>query len=247
MSIWGKIIGGAAGLAIGGPVGGLVGLALGAAVDEGVSRTSESGRDARRQVTFTIGVIALAAKMAKADGRVTKEEIAAFKQVFRIPPGEQNNVARIFNLAREHTAGYDAYARQIADVMRGQQTVLMDLLDALFFIAKADGEVHPNELAYIRSVAEIFGFSSASIEELVNRHVGPDPNSPYTILGVKPDISDAALKQRYRALVRETHPDRMMAEGVPAEMVAVATRRAADINTAYDAIVAQRAKDKSTS
>lgn len=240
MSIWGKIIGGAAGLAVGGPVGGLVGLLLGAAVDEGVERAGPSPA-ARRQVTFTIGVIALAAKMAKADGYVSRAEIRAFQQVFRVPPGEEKNVARIFNLAREHTAGYEAYARQLAGVMHDNRAVLADLLDALFFIAQADGEIHPNELAYIISVAQIFGFSAAEIEEITARYIGPDRESPYTILGVAPTVSDSELKQRYRALIRETHPDRMMAEGVPPELVAVATRRMAEINTAYDQIVAARA------
>jgi len=240
MTIWGKIIGGAAGLALGGPVGGLVGLLLGTAVDETISRSDADNRENRRKVIFSIGIIALAAKMAKADGRVSAEEIQAFKQVFRIPAGEEKNVARLFNLAREHVAGYDAYARQIADVMRGNSAVLMDVLEALFFIAEADGDVHPNELNYIRSVAEIFGFSKTTIEDLVERHVGPDPSSPYTVLGVRPDISDAALKARYRQLVRENHPDRMIAEGVPSDLLAVATRRLATINTAYDTIMASR-------
>ena len=239
MSIWGKIIGGTAGLALGGPIGALIGLSVGAAVDAGIG--SASGEtDETRQVTFTIGVIALSAKMAKADGQVTREEVDAFKQVFRVPPHEMANVGKVFDMARQHTAGFDAYARQIADLMRGNRTVLADVLDALFFIAKADGHVHPNELNYIRVVAKIFGYSPAEIEGLVNRHVGTDPESPYTVLGVEPTIDTPSLKKRYRELVRENHPDRLIAEGVPSDMIAVATRRAAEINSAYDAIMQSR-------
>lgn len=239
MSIWGKIIGGTAGLALGGPIGALIGLSVGAAVDAGIgSTTAENGET--RQVTFTIGVIALSAKMAKADGQVTREEVDAFKQVFRVPPHEMANVGRVFDMARQHTAGFDAYARQIADLMRGNRTVLADVLEALFFIAKADGHVHPNELNYIRVVAKIFGYSPAEIEGLVNRHVGADPESPYTVLGVDPTIDTPALKKRYRELVRENHPDRLIAEGVPSDMIAVATRRAAEINSAYDAVMQSR-------
>ena len=239
MSIWGKIIGGTAGLALGGPIGALIGVSVGAAVDAGIEATTPE-TDETRHVTFTIGLIALSAKMAKADGVVTREEVEAFKQVFRVPPGEMANVGRVFDMARRHTAGFDAYAQQIADLMRGNRTVLADVLDALFFIAKADGVVHPNELNYIRVVAKIFGYSPSEIEALVARHVGADPESPYSILGVDPTVDAVSLKKRYRALVRENHPDRLIAEGVPSDLIAVATRRAAEINAAYDKILEQR-------
>jgi len=239
MSIWGKIIGGTAGLALGGPIGAIIGVSVGAAVDAGLGAVTPE-TDETRHVTFTIGLIALSAKMAKADGQVTREEVEAFKQVFRVPPEEMPNVGRVFDMARRHTAGFDAYAKQMADLMRGNRTVLADVLDALFFIAKADGVVHPNELNYIRVVAKIFGYSPDEIEGLVARHVGLDQESPYAILGVEPIIDDASLKKKYRALVRENHPDRLIAEGVPSDLIAVATRRAAEINAAYDKIVEQR-------
>jgi DnaJ like chaperone protein len=239
MSIWGKIIGGAAGLALGGPIGALLGLAAGAAVDAGVKAATDPD-DATKKVAFSIGVIALAAKMAKADGHVTREEVDAFKQVFRVPLEEMRNVGRVFDMARQDTAGFDAYARQIASLMRDNRPVLADLLEALFFIAKADGEVHPNELNYIRAVAKIFGYRKAEVDELVHRHVGADPDCPYGVLGVDPSVDDAELKEHYRKLVRENHPDRLIAAGVPNDFIAVATRRAAEINAAYDRIVQDR-------
>jgi len=242
MSIWGKIIGGAAGLALGGPIGALIGLTVGAAVDAGVS-TDTVDPEKTRHITFTIGVIALSAKMAKADGQVTREEVDAFKQVFHVPTAEMANVGRVFNMARKHTAGFDAYARQIADLMKDNRGVLGDLLEALFFIAKSDGHVHPNELNFIRAVAKIFGYSKQQIDQLVHRQVGAEPNCPYGVLGVEPSIGSAELKVHYRNLVRENHPDRLIAEGVPNDLIAVATRRAAEINAAYDTIVADRAKE----
>jgi len=240
MSIWGKIIGGTAGFALGGPLGALLGLSVGHAVDAGV-QTITQDPEKTKQITFTIGVIALSAKMAKADGRVTREEVDAFKQVFHVPPSEMKNVGRIYNMARQHTAGFDAYARQIADLMKDNPRVLSDLLEALFFIAKSDGHVHPNELNFIKAVAKIFGLSPKDIEALVHRHVGADPDCPYAVLGVEPDIGDEELRKQYRALVRENHPDRMIAEGVPADLIAVATRRAAEINAAFDKVTAIRA------
>ena len=239
MSIWGKIIGGTAGLALGGPIGAIIGVSVGAAVDAGLEAVTPE-TDETRRVTFTIGLVALSAKMAKADGQVTQDEVDAFKQVFRVPPEEMANVGRVFDMARRHTAGFDAYAKQMADLTRGNRTVLADVLDALFFIAKADGVVHPNELNYIRVVAKIFGYSAGEIEALVARHVGLDDQSPYAILGVEPTIDAARLKKKYRALVRENHPDRLIAEGVPSDLIAVATRRAAEINAAYDKILEQR-------
>jgi len=242
MSIWGKIIGGTAGFALGGPLGALLGLSVGAAVDASVSAVGHDP-EKTRHITFTIGVIALSAKMAKADGRVTREEVEAFKQVFHVPQAEMVNVGRVFDLARKDTAGFDAYARQIADLMKGNDRVLADLLEGLFFIAEADGHVHPNELSFIRAVAKIFGYSKTQIDQLVHRHVGADPNCPYTVLGVEPAIDDAGLRKQYRSLAKDNHPDRLIAAGVPSDLIAVATRRAAEINAAYDTIVAERAKD----
>ncbi|GAB4124730.1 MAG: DnaJ family molecular chaperone [Rhodothalassiaceae bacterium] len=195
---------------------------------------------AQRRISFTIGVIALAAKMAKADGEVTQDEVETFRTLFKVPPHETKNVTRVYDMAKQDTAGYETYARQIARLFTGSRAVLEELLDALFHIARADGTVHPGEMAFLRRVAEIFGLSEAEFESLAARHVGPDRASPYTVLGVTPDISDEELKATWRRLVRETHPDKLMAEGMPREFLAVAHDRLAAINAAYERIKAQR-------
>lgn len=237
MSIWGKILGGAAGFAIGGPLGALLGASMGHAVDSGVvGSTSSEGASATRKITFTIGVIALSAKMAKADGQVTEDEVAAFKQVFEIPPHEVKNVSRVFSLAQQDTAGYEAYARQIAKLFKDAPHVLEDLLGALFYIAKADGVVHPGELEYLENVSTIFGFKPDCWEKLKALHLGPDKASPYTVLGVNPDISNEDLKKTYKDLIKENHPDRLIAEGMPEEFIQVANDRLAAINSAYDKV-----------
>jgi len=246
MSIWGKILGANAGLAMGGPLGALLGVLAGHyTVDRDAARQARNSEpfDPRAdtgRVAFTIGVIALGAKMAKADGVVTRDEINAFKQVFQIPPEEAGNFAKVFDLVRRDVAGYEQYARQIGAMFRDRPHVLEDLLDGLFHIAKADGVFHPNEESYLRSVAGIFGFSDNDWQRIKAGHVGPDAGDPYVILGVSRGVSDSELKTAYRALVSANHPDRLIAQGMPEEFINVANNKVATINDAYDRIAKQR-------
>lgn len=244
MSIWGKLVGGAAGFALGGPLGALIGALAGHAVDRatGGGGDQAASGDGTRQIAFTIGVIVLSAKMAKADGVVTRDEIAAFRQIFRVPPHETKNVGRLFNQARRDARGFEPYARQLAGMFKDNPTVLEELLGALFHIAKADGVVDPAELDFLRQVADIFGFPASEFDRIYAGNVAPGEADPYRILGVSPDVSDDALKAAYRRLIRENHPDKLIAEGMPAEFVNLATERMAAINAAHDRIQKLRAQ-----
>jgi DnaJ like chaperone protein len=193
-----------------------------------------------KSVAFTIGMIALGAKMAKADGVVSEVEIAAFKQVFHIPEGELKAVARVFNLAKQDTAGFETYARQIARLFDAQHAILETVLDGLFHIAKADDAFHPGEHGFLRQVAEIFGFTAADFARIRARHVAVK-DDPYLILGVSPEAEEEEIRRRYRALVREYHPDRHIAAGLPEEMIEIATERLQTINEAYDRIMTEKA------
>jgi len=240
MSVWGKIIGAAGGFALGGPLGALIGGFAGHAIDK--MRGGSGDDDATRQVAFTIGVIALGAKMAKADGTVTRDEVDAFREVFQIPPQEVKNVARIFDLAKQDIAGFEAYAQQLAGMFSGNPAVLEDLLDGLFHIAKADNIYHPAEDQFLRDVAAIFGFSEADFARIKEGHVGADKSDPYVVIGVARDASDAELKSHYRKLIREHHPDTLIAQGVPQEFIDVANEKLAAINDAFDRIEKERGK-----
>jgi DnaJ like chaperone protein len=192
-----------------------------------------------RSVAFTVAMIALSAKMAKADGVVTGDEEIAFLDVFDIPAGEERNVARLFNLAKQDVAGFETYAERLAALFPEDSDIRIDILDVLFHIAKADGVVHEHEVAYLRRVAEIFGLDARAFDQILARHTR-DGADPYVMLGIAPDASDAEIKRHYRKLVTETHPDRLVARGVPEEFVRIASDRLAALNGAYAKIAAER-------
>src|ERR1700760_319554 len=231
MSIWGKVSGAATGLFVAGPVGALVGAVAGHFF---LDRDSDPG------VTFTIAVIALAGKMAKADGVVTEEEFEIFRRSFGVPPQEEGNVHRLFNLARQDVAGFEHYAGQIARLFAGNPGMLEDVLDVLFEIAKADGVLHPGEAAFLERVAEIFGFAPNEYRRIRATHFSPELTDPYVILGLSYVAGEDEIKQTYRRLVRENHPDSLMARGVPPEFVKMANDKLAVINSAYEAIERER-------
>ena len=196
--------------------------------------------DPRNSVTFTIAMIALAAKLAKADGRVKVSQVAAFREIFIIDPAQEQHVARVFNLCRQDVAGYEQYAQQIVRLFGPRAPILEDIFDALFHIALADGEYHPGEDEFLRAVAEIFGMTPACVAKFQARYV-PDFWDPYSVLGVEHDIGPEALRRHYRVLVRQNHPDVLTANGLPEEMIELATRRLADINRAYEELARQPA------
>ena len=192
------------------------------------------GKDA----AFTLALIALSAKMAVSDGVVTASELRAFQRTVEIPPAIAQQVDRIFRLAQQDVAGYDAYARKIRRFFFDTPDTLEHVLDGLFSIAAADGMVHEAELDYLRRVSDIFGFDEARFEQIAAQHVYLDDGTdPYMVLGLMPGASVDEVKRVYRRLVAEHHPDRLIAKGVPAELIGVATARMAAINHAYAKIV----------
>lgn len=194
-----------------------------------------------RSVAFTIAIIGLGAKMAKADGEVTRDEVAAFRRVFAIPPGEEANAARVFNLARQDVAGYQAYARKIARMFEGDRETLIDIMEGLFRIAVADGDYHEAEDQFLRDVAGIFGLRDCCFRGLRERHVPDMPHDPYDVLDVDHDAPMDQIRAAWRAAVKENHPDRIQARGVPAEAVRLAEQRLMAINAAWEEISRVRA------
>ena len=205
---------------------------------EGLSAVFEKLRTPpERTIGFTIAVIALGAKMAKADGLVTRDEVTAFRQVFHIPASETQNAARVFDLARKDVAGFDLYAARIRDMFGAGHQALVDLLEGLFYIAVADGRYHPNENVFLEEVARIFGVQSRDFVNMRARFVPDENPDPYCVLGVDPTADAETVRQAWRALVREYHPDRMIARGVPEEAMKLAEKRLIQANWAYEEIL----------
>jgi DnaJ like chaperone protein len=233
MSIWGRYRDALSGLLVGGPIGALVSAVAGLFLIERLEEGADPG------TVFTIAVIALSAKMAKADGVVTEEEVEAFHRIFRVAPDEEANVRRVFDLARGDTAGYEVYARQIAKLFAGRPAVLEDIMDGLFEIAKADSVLHPGELEFLTRVADIFGFAPNEFRRIRATHFR-DAADPYVVLGVGYDAGEDEIRRTYRMLVKENHPDSLMGRGVPEKFVLLATSKLAAINDAYAQVLEER-------
>jgi len=188
-------------------------------------------------------LVALGAKMAKADGQVSHSEVAAFKRVFQATPENEPTIARFFDLARQTTLGFERYARIVAKRFRAQPAALEDVLDGLFHIALADGIVTDEEMNFLERVGDIFGFSDREFRRIKIAHMGRAADDPYLILGVDEDISDGDLKRAYRRMAAANHPDRMIARGLPQELLGLANHKMAMVNKAYAEIVASRKRE----
>ncbi len=267
MSIWGKIIGGVAGFVTGGPLGAVVGAALGHAADEGALKNPLGGGPqlphnaadlaallGSKEQLFAISVVVLSAKLAKVDGVVKREEIDAFKRLFRIPPESMRDVAQLFDRARQNAEEYEPFAERLGEAFADNRGMLEDVLAALFQIARADGKLVNAELTFLQQVHRRFGLDTAAWERARDgaaaegagaagggraapRPSGPDP---YMVLGVKPDASDEQVRAAWRKLMRENHPDSLASRGVPQEFVKRATAKVAEINAAWDRIKRDR-------
>jgi len=257
MGYWGKIIGGMAGFAMGGPFGAVVGAALGHAADHGgmpnmgfsfgnqtmLNPARIAAMLGRRDQVFSICVVVLAAKLAKCDGAVKRAEIDAFKRHFRIPPESVRDIGRVFDQARENSQGFETYADQLGELFSDNRGMLEDVLAALFAIARADRPLNQRELGFLMRVHRGFGLDQRAWERAqggTSRHAQPDLPDPYAVLGLSPKATNEEVHQTWRQLMRENHPDTLAARGVLPEFIARANDKVARINAAWDRIKRER-------
>ncbi len=235
MSIWGSLIGGMIGFSLGGPFGMLLGSLLGGKISRSRSAAGFSAIN-QGQRMFALSLIVLSAKISKADGQVSKEELIAVKDKLKIPENEIDQVGKIFNKAKEESTGYEPYAQQIAQFYKGNINVLEEVINILFYIAESDGEVSKSEIEMIENIAKIFGLSEKQYLSIKESRKGTDKLNPYVVLESKPDDDLSEIRKKYLLLSKQHHPDLLLSKGVPQEVIEESKNKMRAINNAWDQI-----------
>ena len=254
MSIWGKLIGGATGMALGGPIGAILGIAAGHGVDKvrkfDADENNKNFSNDQKEQLFATSVIAISAKLAKSDGKISKSEILAFKKIFEFPAEDEKAISKIFNSAKENIDDYKDIAEQVYKVFKSDRNLLFELLNSLFSIAYADGELHPKEKDMLFEIAKVFQISGKEFESLNNifeAKVSSDKtsiNRSYKILGLSENASLEQVSNQYRKLIKEYHPDKLQGMGLPKEFIELANQKLSAINKAYNEIKSNEKKSK---
>lgn len=205
--------------------------------------TASDHHDDFREMAFTFAVIALAANIARADGEATKDEFLAFREAFPMPVGEHEKIRRLFDMALRDGGTAEQHARRIATLFPATQhrRLLLDVLARLVRVARVDGMLKPTEGAMLEQVGLAFGLRKREVTGVLNKpDVAAAESDPYSVLGVKPEDSEEAIRRNYHRLMRENHPDNVLAQGGSQEAVFIASRQVAQISAAYQAIRTER-------
>ena len=236
MSIWGSLIGGMVGLSLGGPFGMLLGSIIGGKISRARSGAKSFGAFAQPQQVFALSLIVLSAKLSKADGQVSKEELIAVRDKLKIPENEIEQVGKIFNKAKKESAGYEPYAQQIAQIYKNNLNVLEEVINILFYIAEADGNVSQSELDMMQNIARIFGLNQAQFNSIKESRKSSDKLNPYIVLESNPEEDLQTIRKKYLQLSKEHHPDILISKGVPQEVILESKKKMRAINSAWDQI-----------
>ena len=252
MSVWGKIIGGVAGFALGGPLGAMMGVMAGNIYDkkqktssthQGIPNQQKQYQEIsnqEKQHIFALSVITLTAKLAKADGVVTQDEIEVFKEKFKIPPNEEEQVRKIFNEAQKTVYGFESIAQQVGELFQDSHEVLEEILNNLFYVAEADGKISESELNFIKTVSSIFKFDESTFQRIYQARLNDKESDPYKVLGVERTDNEETIKKAWIKLTKEHHQNNLVAKGMPPEFIEQAAKETSSINTAYDKINKER-------
>ena len=235
MSIWGSLLGGVIGFSFGGPFGALLGSFLGGKIS-GLNSSKTIGNQQNSQEVFALSLIILSAKLSKADGHVSKEELIAVKDKLQIPDSEIDQVAKIFNKAKDESTGYEPYAKQIAEIFRDNINVLEEVINILFYIAEADGHVSNDEETMIANIAYIFGLSQKQYQSIKESRKTSDKLNPYIVLESQPTDDLKTIRKNYIRLSKEHHPDLLISKGVPVEVINESKNKMRSINAAWDQV-----------
>ena len=236
MSIWGSLIGGMVGFSLAGPFGMLLGSLIGGKISRARSAAGNFGTFAQTQQIFALSLIVLSAKLSKADGQVSKEELIAVRNKLKIPENEIEQVGKIFNKAKQENTGYEPYAQQIAQIYKNNPNVLEEVINILFYIAEADGNVSKSELDMMQHIAQIFGLNQVQFNAIKESRKSSDKLNPYIVLESKPEEDLQSIRKKYLKLSKEHHPDILISKGVPKEVIEESKKKMRAINSAWNQI-----------
>jgi DnaJ like chaperone protein len=260
MSWWGKLVGGALGFAIGGPLGAVLGAALGHNVDQNIAGNRRyrlhSGDQERVQAAFFTATFSVMGHLAKADGRVTRDEIALAEQVMaqmQLSEDQRQTAIRLFNEGKEDVFPLDDVLEQFRVECHRRVSLVQMFLEIMISTALADGKLDLQEERLLYHMGDRLGFPRPWFERLVamvrgQQHFAGDHAAPtrdllkdaYAVLGISKDASDAEVKKAYRRLMNQHHPDKLVAKGLPEEMMKIAAEKTHEIKKAYDLIKENR-------
>ena len=248
MSLFGKIISGTIGFAMAGPLGAIAGAALGHAFDTGGQTYSPAERarlspGEEAQFTFFVAAFSMLAKLAKADGRVSKEEVDAVKNFMvydlNLNPESIRLATNVFHAAIESPDNFVDFATQFYSQFRTQYQMLDLMIDILLRVSVADGALSTSEENLILSAVRAFNFSDEKYRKLRSKYI-QDVDKYYATLGCDRNDSSDHIKKQYRKLVSDYHPDKIASKGLPEEFTKFANDKFREIQEAYDVIKKER-------
>ena len=252
---YGKLVAGFFGLLLGGIVGLAVGLFVGHIFDRGLQRTLQFASPeniARIRDSFFDTTFLLLGHMAKADGRISREEIDHTEQIFtqmQLTEAQRKRAKEAFGQGSQPDFDVEQTIRDFLTVCGSQRQLLQTMLLFLISLALVDQHIEAQERAALQRIAGLFGFSGVQLDQLLQMaeaqghfHQGAAGGPPsqsslqdaYAALGISESVSDKELKRAYRKLMSEHHPDKLIARGVPEDMVKLATEKSQDIQAAYE-------------
>ena len=232
MAWTGKIIGGVLGSFIG-PWGTAIGIGIGHQFDKGASRVQEAG------MVMQVAFFGCLAKLAQADGKITREEINAVEQIIArlgYTPKMREAAIEIFRKAKDDSHTATDYLNQLASVVQFNPQIAMTFIAALHAVAQADGLIHPNEREILLQAERAFRLRPGTIDAMLGGGRANNLDDAYKVLEVTPEMPDAEIKSVYRQKCIEFHPDKLASKGLPEEFMKFANEQLAKVNEAYDTI-----------
>jgi DnaJ like chaperone protein len=256
MAWWGTLLGGTLGYMFGGPLGALLGAALGRNFDRGIRITDERaaygvGQQERVQAAFFTASFSIMGQVAKADGKVTAAEISSAEAIMahmQLDSRQRRAAIKLFNEGKKEGFPLHEVLMQFKRECHGRRNLVQMFIEIQIAVAMADGQLHPAEREIIFKIGKELGFEHAAIEHIF-RFTGSSVQPPrrghsleaaYEILGVNNKAADAEVKKAYRRLMSQHHPDKLIARGLPDEMVRIATEKTQKIKAAYEEIMNSR-------